>query len=140
MFTPLTPAMLVAGQISPADVAEAAAQGVTLIVNNRPDREQPGQPAAAEIAEACAAAGVAYAHVPVDHSGFRPDQATAMAQAMQGHDKVLAFCRSGTRSTFLWALARAHQGDDPDALVAAAAGGGYDIRPVYPALKQLSGR
>jgi uncharacterized protein (TIGR01244 family) len=45
---------------------------------------------------------------------------------------VLAFCRSGTRSTFLWALARAERGADAEALVAAAAAAGYDLTPIRP--------
>lgn len=140
MFIALTPTMLVAGQIDARDVADAAAEGVTVIVNNRPDGEAPGQPAGAEIAAACRAAGVAYAHVPVGHAGMGPAEVAAMAAALEGHAKTLAFCRSGTRSTFLWALARARAGDDPDALAAAAAGGGYDVSPLLPAMRAMAGR
>ena len=55
-------------------------------------------------------------------------QVDAMKGALEANDgKTLAFCRSGTRSTLLWALARVHMGDDPDAVEAAAAEAGYDL-------------
>jgi uncharacterized protein (TIGR01244 family) len=121
---------LVAGQIAPADVAEAAAQGVTLIVNNRPDGEEPDQPAGAAIEAAAQAAGIDYLFIPVP-GGISHREIGAMADAIeQAEGPILAFCRSGTRSTFLWALARAQLGDDPEALTAGAAGAGYDLAPI----------
>ena len=45
---------------------------------------------------------------------------------------VLIYCKSGTRSAFLWALARARQGADVDDLVSQAAQAGYDLRPILP--------
>lgn len=139
MFRTIDDRMLVAGQIAPADVAEAAAQGVTLIVNNRPDGEEPGQPAGIEIAAAAEAAGVRYLAIPVDHAGLRPDQVEAMGAALAGGDKTLAFCRSGTRSTFLWALARGAAGDEPDDIAAKAANAGYDVNPLLPTIRSLRG-
>ena len=59
-FSALDAAFLVSPQIQPGDVAAAAAMGVTTIVNNRPDGEEPGQPAGAEIEAAARAAGLAY--------------------------------------------------------------------------------
>ena len=40
---------------------------------------------------------------------------------------VLAYCRSGTRSCNLWALAAAKAGRDPELLVAQAEAAGYDL-------------
>jgi uncharacterized protein (TIGR01244 family) len=83
---------------------------VTAIVNNRPDDEEPGQPSAAEMASAAEAAGLSYRHIPVA-GGFSPEQVDAMAAALaEAGGPVLAFCKSGTRSTFLWALAEAQRG------------------------------
>jgi uncharacterized protein (TIGR01244 family) len=122
--------MFVAGQIQPADVAALAAQGVSLIVNNRPDGEAPGQPAGAAIEAAAAAAGIGYCHIPVA-GGFAPAQVEAMAEALGSTDgKLLAFCASGTRSTYLWGLARAAAGDDADDIIAKAADAGYDLEPL----------
>ena len=123
----------VSGQIRPEDVPHLAAQGFRTIVNTRPDGEQPGQPTAAAIEDAARAAGLAYHHIPVA-GGFSPDQVGAMGQAL-AHGPVFAFCAAGTRSTYLWALARAAAGEDADSLVAKAAAAGYDLRPLLPHLR-----
>ena len=133
MFRRLSDNMLVAdGPLHPADIAEAAAQGVTMIVNNRPDGEEPGQPAGAEIERAAGAAGLAYRHIPVA-GGIGQDQIEAMAAAL-GEGKMLAFCRSGTRSTYLWALAEARRGGNGAELIAQAAAAGYDLTQLRPYL------
>ena len=135
MFRTLDDSISVFGQIEPEDVAAAKAQGFTMLINNRPDNEQPGQTSGAEIEAAARAAGLGYVAIPVDHSGFAEWQVSAMAEALQKADgPVLAFCRSGTRSTFLWALARHSLGDEGDALIAKAAGAGYDLSPIRPIL------
>ena len=135
MFRTLDPSISVFGQIEPEDVAAAKEQGFTAIINNRPDNEQPGQTTGAEIEVAAKAAGLDYVAIPVDHSGFAEWQVAAMTDALeQASGPVLAFCRSGTRSTFLWALARHRLGDDGDALIAKAAGAGYDLSPIRPVL------
>jgi uncharacterized protein (TIGR01244 family) len=128
MFRKLDDSISVAAQIGVDQVAEAKAQGFTAIINNRPDDEQPGQPAGADLAAAAAAAGLAYTAIPIDHSGFRPESVEAMAEALAAAGgPVLAFCRSGTRSTWAWALARAQAGDDVETLIAKAADAGYDL-------------
>jgi uncharacterized protein (TIGR01244 family) len=140
MFITLTPLMAVAPQISPEDCAAAAAQGYVAIVSNRPDGEAPGQPDAATMRAAAEAAGLRFAHIPIDHSGFAMPQVEAMAAVLRAGGPVLAFCRSGTRSANLWALAAASMGEDADALVAAAAGGGYDISGMLPSLRMLAAK
>lgn len=130
MFRKLDDTISVAGQIAPGDIAQAAAQGFAFVINNRPDGEQPGQPTSAEMAAAAEAAGLGYAAIPVA-GGFSAAQVEAMRQALEAAPgPVLAFCRSGTRSTFAWALARASLGDDPETLAAKAAQAGYDISPI----------
>jgi uncharacterized protein (TIGR01244 family) len=116
------------GQLTAADMDEAAAAGVRLIVNNRPDGEEPRQPASAEIEAAARAAGLGYRHIPIA-GGFPPERIEAMAQALE-QGPVLAFCRSGTRSTFLWALAKAARGAPAEETFAAAAAAGYDLGPI----------
>jgi uncharacterized protein (TIGR01244 family) len=135
----LTPQVAVAPQIAAADIPGLAAQGFRLIINNRPDGEAPGQPSGAEIEAAAAAAGMSYLAIPVDHAGLGPHQLKAMADALAAADgPVLAYCRSGTRSTHLWALAEASRGTAAETLVEAAAAGGYDIRAMTPVLRQLA--
>ncbi|WP_375398218.1 TIGR01244 family sulfur transferase [uncultured Sphingomonas sp.] len=128
----------VAPQIEPADVAGIKAAGFVAIVNNRPDDEQDGQPAGDAIRDAALAAGLTYAAIPVTHAGFSFPQVQAMADVLAGADgPVLAFCRSGTRSCSLWALARASQGAKADVLIAAGAGAGYDLGGLRPLLDQV---
>lgn len=128
MFLKLDETISVSPQITPEQVAEAKAQGFVAIVNNRPDGEQPGQPTAAEIGAIAAAAGLTYTAIPVDHSGFRADQIEAMTAALAAAEgPVLAYCRSGTRSTWLWALSRAQAGDDVETLIEKAGAQGYDL-------------
>jgi uncharacterized protein (TIGR01244 family) len=129
MIRALDDRTLVSGQIGPDDVAAAQALGVTTIVNNRPDGEEPGQPAAAEIEAAARTAGLDYRHIPIA-GGFSPEQVAAMAEALRHDGKTLAFCRTGTRSTFLWALARKAEGDDGAAIIEAARAAGYDLSPL----------
>ncbi|WP_019834281.1 TIGR01244 family sulfur transferase [Sphingomonas sp. PR090111-T3T-6A] len=138
MFRIIDETLQVSGQISPADVAEAAAQGIRTIINNRPDGEQPGQSTSAEIEAAATAAGLGYAHIPVDHSGFSMEQIEAMTAALGQPAPALAFCRSGTRSTFLWALARGLAGDEPTGIAAKAANAGYDVSPLLPMIQSLA--
>jgi uncharacterized protein (TIGR01244 family) len=119
----------VAGQIAADDIADVKALGIATIVNNRPDGEEPGQPASAAIEAAARAAGLDYVHLPVG-GGFSPEQVEAMAAALDHGGKTLAFCRSGTRSTWLWALARKTRGGDGAEIVRQAAEAGYDLSPL----------
>jgi uncharacterized protein (TIGR01244 family) len=139
-FRTLSADYSVAPQISIEDVAEAKAAGFSLIVNNRPDGEEPEAPQGDEIANAAAAEGLAYAAIPVGHAGFSHPQLDALDALLSGATgPVLAYCRSGTRSTHLWALTRARAGDDVDAVVEAAAGAGYDLSGLRPMMDALAG-
>jgi uncharacterized protein (TIGR01244 family) len=124
--------LVAARQLGPGDVAGAAALGIALIVNNRPDGEEPGQPTSLEIEAAARAAGLGYRHIPIS-GGFPAAAVEAMAEALE-RGPALLFCRSGTRSTHAWALARASRGARPEALLRQAAGAGYDLRPLLPLL------
>ncbi len=138
MFITLTPDLLISPQISRDDVAEAARQGVKLIINNRPEDESEDQTPGQDIEAAAHAAGIGYVAIPITHSGFSEPQVRAMAEALDESDGlILAYCRSGTRSTLLWALAEASEGGDPDALTNIAAKAGYDINPVRPLMDML---
>jgi uncharacterized protein (TIGR01244 family) len=139
-FRPLSASMLASPQIGVAEVAEAARLGVGLIVNNRPEDEAPDQTPGPAIEQAAHAAGIDYVAIPITHAGFSAPQVAAMRAALDkaGERPVLAYCRSGTRSTLLWALAEAQAGKSPDALAAAAAAAGYDLSPVRALLDALA--
>lgn len=140
-FRRLSDTMLASPQITPEDVAAAREQGVTLIINNRPDGEADDQPSGAEIEAAAKQAGLSYVAIPVTSSGFSQPQVEAMCDALDSADgPVLGYCRSGTRSTLLWSLAQASKGMDPDAIADAARNAGYDVSPVRPAMDMLAGK
>ena len=100
----------VAPQITVDDIAAVKELGYVAVINNRPDGESPSEP-----------------------------QVAAMQDALANAEgKVLAYCRSGTRSTLLWSLAQARGGGDPDEIAEAARSAGYDVTPVRAAMDVLS--
>jgi uncharacterized protein (TIGR01244 family) len=132
---PLSETVFVAGQIQPGDVAEFADCGVTIIVNNRPDGEEADQPTSAEIEAAARAAGIGYVHIPIAET-FAAEKVAAMGDVLaNARGNAVIFCKSGTRSAYLWALARAWQGADVDELIFNARQAGYNLRPILPWLK-----
>lgn len=141
MFRKITDGIYASPQITADQIAEATALGIKLIVNNRPDGEGDDQTPGEEIEAAARAAGMDYVAIPVTHSGFSEPQVKAMADALDtAQGGVLAYCRSGTRSALLWALAEASQGGDPDALTNMAAKAGYDVSPIRPLMDMLKAR
>lgn len=128
-------------QVMPREISEAAAMGIKLVVNNRPDGEAPDQPPGADIEAATRAAGMDYLAIPIGSAGFSEPQVEKLQQALASAEgPVLGFCRSGTRSTLLWSLARSRAGADPDEIAEAAAAAGYDVSPVRPAMDMFAAR
>jgi len=133
---PLSDTVFVTGQIQAEDVAELADCGVTIIVNNRPDGEEAEQPPGADIEAAARAAGLDYVHIPIADA-FSAEKVAAMGEALANAEgNVVIFCKSGTRSAYLWALARARQGADADELMFRASQAGYNLRPIQRWLKE----
>jgi uncharacterized protein (TIGR01244 family) len=129
----------VAPQISVADVAAIKAAGFVGVINNRPDGESDDQPPGESIRGAALAAGLTYVAIPVTHAGFSFPQVEAMAEVLEeAKGPILAFCRSGTRSCNLWALARAKLGEHPAVLVEKGEAAGYDLGGIRPVLDQLA--
>ena len=139
MFRQISESVYASPQIGVEEIAKAKDLGITMIINNRPEGESDDQTPGAQIAEAAAAAGMEYVEIPVTHAGFAQNQVFAMAEALERSvGPVLAYCRSGTRSTLLWALARAKAGDNPDELARQAAAAGYDLSPVRQIMDVLA--
>lgn len=126
----------VAGQILPSELADIKQAGFVAIVNNRPDGEAPDQPTGAEIKAAAEAAGLKYYSIPMGREGVSPEMIEQTRAALEGSDgPVLCFCRTGTRSTTLWALSQAGQMEAED-IVSAAANAGYDMSHLTGHLNQ----
>ena len=126
----------VCGQIAPEDVASLKAAGFVTIINNRPDGESPDQVPGAEIEAAAKAAGLAYYAIPLGREGVSPDMVEKTHAALEGSNgPVFAFCRSGTRSTTLWALSQAGEREAGE-IISQAAEAGYDMSHLAGHLSQ----
>ena len=113
--------------ISPEDIPTIKAQGFTTIINNRPDGESPDQPSSDTIQQAAPAAGLVYHYIPLGRDGVSPDMVERTTEALDSSEgPVFCYCRSGTRSTTLWALSQAGK-MSPDRIIAEAAAAGYDM-------------
>ena len=135
-FPALAPGLFVSPQISRQDILAAAAAGVQTIICNRPDGEEPGQPSFEQIRHWAAEAGIRHViHQPMLMPQIDAAAAAQFAQHLADHPApALAYCRSGTRSSFLWAMEQAAQGADPRQLVQTAAAAGIDLTAALPRL------
>jgi uncharacterized protein (TIGR01244 family) len=125
-ITMLTDQIAVTGQIQVEDVAEIAAAGYLTLINNRPDGEEVGQTATAEIAAAAEAAGLAYHYLPITAMDFPgPDAGVVQQLFDQSIGPVLAYCRTGTRCANLWVASRSAA--EQDQARQHARGLGYDL-------------
>jgi uncharacterized protein (TIGR01244 family) len=136
----LTNDFVVSAQITESDIIEAAKNGFVAIIGNRPDGEDAGQPSAEVTAVLARKHGLKFAHIPVITGAIRDaDVAKMAAELAAANGPVLAYCRSGTRATLMWALAQA--GHMPaDAIFAATAKAGVDITPVKAEILQRAAR
>jgi len=122
----------VSGQLRPEEIAGLAERrGIAMVVNNRPDGEEPGQPLAADIEAAAEAAGMSYRHVPIIR-GIGPADVAAMRDALHaaGDGQTLAVCRSGNRSALAWALAMREDGASAEEIAQKVTAAGFDVTPI----------
>jgi uncharacterized protein (TIGR01244 family) len=106
-FRPVAADVCVAPQLQPESMAEAARAGFRSVINNRPDFEEgPHQPTTASIEAAAVAAGLQYRYLPVNGAYQSPEEIAAFAALLNDLPRpILAFCRSGARSTRLFVAA-----------------------------------
>ena len=126
-FHTVTPSFSAYGQVTTADLQAAVDQGFKSLIINRPDGEDPGQPTAAETMAAAQALGLEVRFIPLISGQLTPEHVDQTSAALaELPQPVLAHCRSGMRSTTLWALAQrgAMSADD---IIDAAARAGYDL-------------
>ena len=107
----LADGMTVSAQLKATDFAELARQSVTLVINNRPDGETPGQLSAVEGRQAAREACLAYLHIPVTLATLRAEDVDRFGDAVaEASGPVHAHCASGHRSAMLWALSQIRRG------------------------------
>lgn len=140
-ITSLTPALAVAGALTAADFEEIARQGFKTVINNRPDGEEPGQLTAREEAALARRAGLVYQHVPAaKHEVLDDHVLEPMADALaQASGPVLLHCRSGLRSTMMWAAVSVETGASLSEVLAIAKAAGFDLDIVKDEIAQRAG-
>ena len=112
----LTDTLSVAGQITPEDIPGIAAQGITVVVCNRPDGEVPQQATMDEIEAACNATGLLFVRYPVTAMDFPVPVLEGLGDLFDDPGQsVLAYCRTGTRCANLWVATR-DPADQTDAI------------------------
>ena len=135
-FKKLTDQLFVSAQLSLDDIQAAKAAGFKTIINNRPNNESDDQPDGAEIENAVRNAGLAYYYQPVVSGQITDENVDGFGQLLSSVEgPTLAFCRTGTRCTFLWALSQAAHEELPE-LANKAASAGYDLSGLMPRLLQ----
>ncbi len=134
----ITEDLSVASQLDAADVPLIAAKGFRAIICNRPDGEAAGQPAFGDIEEAARAAGMKVAYQPVPSNAVSDADGAAFGELLEELPKpVLAYCRSGTRCTILWALSEAAK-QPAGQIMLQAMRAGYDLSKLEPRLNNLA--
>jgi len=123
-------------QIAVSEIASYIAQGFDVIINNRPDNESEGQPLSKDLANKANELGIRYVHNPVDLSKLSQQQLDLQQDAVFSSKKVLAFCRTGTRSSVLWVLNNQDE-NTFDELVANVNAKGFDLSRCLPAMEKL---
>lgn len=107
-YVRLSEQVATAPQVRPGDLREIAASGFVGVINNRPDAESPDQPSSLELEAEAKRVGLAYWHVPVVPGAMTGKDVRSFAAALHEADgPVLAFCRTGNRSTALWKASQA---------------------------------
>jgi sulfide:quinone oxidoreductase len=126
----LTPEIAVSPQVRPDDLPAIAQAGYRAIICNRPDGEGADQPGFAEIERAAREQGLVARYLPAESGKVSDEQGRQFGQMLEALPRpVLAYCRTGMRSTTMWALSQASRRTVPDILQRSAAAG-HDLKGV----------
>lgn len=135
----LTSKFAVSAQITMSEVPEIAKLGFKTIINNRPDDEAEDQPSSAQLAEAAHKEGIEYHHQPVISGNITDQDVDTFAQLLDKIDgPVFAFCRTGTRSSVLWALSQVGV-LETDEILSRCQQAGYDLSKIRPRMETRAG-
>ena len=144
MMKNLTDGFAAAPQITADVMVELAEMGFSDVICNRPDVEN-GPSEQSDVMQAAAeSAGLKFHFVPIDQSNLLQPENTERTKEIIANatGKIFAYCRSGTRSTYVWSLAQVGQ-MPADEIIETAAKAGYDVAQLRPMLgrrpQELSG-
>jgi uncharacterized protein (TIGR01244 family) len=129
----------IAGQLRPQDMKEVASAGFVAVVNNRPDGEAMfGQPRTADLKKAAEAAGLVFLDLPFSGPRATAEQVRAFADLLaERPGRVVAYCKSGMRSSLLWGAAAVAGGRPIDEVLAAARRAGQELEPAREIIAAL---
>lgn len=134
----ITPRFYAAPQLSAEDMPQIAAAGIKRVLCNRPDQEIPPSHHASVLEQAAKDAGLEFVILPLTHQNMTPQVIAQNKELIDACDgPVVAYCASGTRSTYAWALGAAQDMDVED-IVSAARAGGYELSSLRPTLEAIS--
>lgn len=137
-FRQVTNKISVSPQIHKADLDAAKEQGFTLVINNRPDGEELGQPTNADLEAYAQELGMKWLHIPFAGTDLTFDKVMQMNYEIIHNEKTLAFCRSGTRSCNIWALASALTNELSNTeIIASGSSAGYDLSGMEASLDHI---
>ncbi len=127
-------------QLVPEHMALIAEKGIKVVINNRPDGEQAGQPDADDMRKAAEDAGIAYYFLPVTGPTLNADTIKQTKKILDKDEgPVLAYCASGLRSSLVWALVQVcEEGAAPEEVYAHVEAQGYDLTNARPLLDQIA--
>ena len=95
-----------ANQIQAKDIAQLKQEKFECVLCNRPDNEEQDQPSVEMIKSQCLANGIEFLHLPITPGDFNLEAIMETEKVLKTAKKTLAYCRTGTRSTMLWAFAK----------------------------------
>ena len=122
--------LFVAPQIEAADLAALRDQGVQSVICNRPDGEGADQPLFEELSQTARKLGPEMRYIPVAGGLVQDEDVSAFSAAFDKLPKpILAYCRTGTRSTTLWSLMNTKTLPLTD-ILSTAQKAGYDMKGV----------
>ena len=133
----------IAGQLNAKDFATAKDNDISLIINNRPDGEEIGILPVAEAQQLAEQHNMQYLHLPMANGqplpeDLIPTMATALAEQEAANGKVLAHCRTGTRSSFLWGMIQIMKGEkSAEQIIQLGAQAGINLAGFAPVLQSL---
>ena len=130
--------LYVAGEILPQDIDTLKSEGFTTIINNRPDQEEAAQPNAAQMSELAKEAGIAYVHLPMANGQPLGENVVGDFRKLivDPEQKILAHCRSGRRSSVIWALGAIAAGEvSVDDAIAKGVAAGIPLHNARPLLE-----
>ncbi|UTW59357.1 TIGR01244 family phosphatase [Kordiimonas sp. SCSIO 12603] len=137
-FRQVTNTVSVSPQITTADIDAAKEQGFTLLINNRPDGEELGQPTNADLEAYANEAGIKWLHIPFAGTDLTLNKVMQMNYELKRNEKILAFCRTGTRSCNIWALASALTNElANEEIIANGSTAGYDLSGMEASLDHI---